>query len=71
MTFKLMAIEIPTGAGMVNKVARAGTVNKITATESRRSSFHARNFDTQSLARSITVGLASKQRGKTALSVQK
>jgi hypothetical protein len=49
MTFKLMAIEIPAGAGKVNKII---------TTESKRSIIQVRNYDTKCLARSLVVGLA-------------
>jgi hypothetical protein len=55
MTFKLMAIEVPAGAGRVNKLI---------TTESKRSIFQVRNYDTKCLARSIVVGLAVNNKEK-------
>ena len=49
ITFKLLAIEIPTGAGRVNKIITA---------ESKRSIIQVKNYDTICLARSIVVALA-------------
>jgi hypothetical protein len=55
ITFKLMTIEIPAGAG---------GVNKIITTESKRSIIQVRNYDTKCLARSIVVGLVVNNKEK-------
>jgi hypothetical protein len=55
ITFKLMAIEIPAGAGRVNKII---------TTESKRSIIQVRNYDTKCLARSLVVGLAVSNKEK-------
>jgi len=48
ITFKLMAIEIPTGAGRVNSIITI---------DSKRSIIRVKNTDTICLARSIVVAL--------------
>jgi hypothetical protein len=55
ITFKLMTIEIPAGAGRVNKII---------TTESKRSIIQVRNYDTKCLARSIVVGLVVNNKEK-------
>ena len=54
ITFKLLKIEIPVGAGR--------RVNKIITADNKRSIIQIRNRDTLCLARSIVVGLVSKER---------
>ena len=53
MTFKLLAIELPTGAGRVNRIITA---------ESKRSIIQVGNDDTICLARAVVVGLAANYR---------
>jgi len=55
ITFKLLAIELPTGAGRVNTIITA---------DSKRSIIQVRNYDTICLARAIVVGLAVKNKEK-------
>jgi len=54
ITFKLLKIEIPEGAGR--------RVNRIITANNKRSIIQIRNSDTLCLARAIVVGLASKAR---------
>ena len=54
ITFKLLKIEIPTGAGK--------RVNRIITVDDKRSIIQIRNSDTLCLARSIVVGLVSKEK---------
>jgi len=49
ITFKLLAIELPTGAGRVNTIITV---------DSKRSIIQVKNYDTICLARAIVVGLA-------------
>ena len=58
-TFKLIATEIPTGAGK--------RVNKIITAESKRSIISIKNNDTICLARAIVTGLAKHNREKLQL----
>jgi hypothetical protein len=55
MTFKLDAVEIPTGTGRVYKIVKV---------ESKISIIQVRNYDTMCLARSIVVGLAVRNKEK-------
>jgi hypothetical protein len=55
ITFKLLAIELPTGAGRVNTIITI---------DSKRSIIQVKNYDTLCLARAIIVGLAVNHRDK-------
>ena len=55
ITFKLIAIELPTGAGRVNTII---------SVDSKRSIIQVKNNDTICLARAIIVGLAVNHRDK-------
>jgi len=56
ITFKLLAIELPTGAGK--------RVNRIITSDSKRSIIQVTNDDTLCLARAIVVGLAVNNKQK-------
>jgi len=56
ITFKLMAIEVPAGAGK--------RVNAIVDAQSKRSIIRVVNYDSKCLARSIVVALAKKHKEK-------
>ena len=62
MTFKLLAIELPTGAGRVNRIITA---------ESKRSIIQVGNDDTICLARAVVVGACGELPRHSSNNIQK